>query len=608
MSTPTKRRNRVALVGMPNTGKSTLFNRLTGVQAKVANWPGMTVDLLSARVILGGRTVELVDLPGLYSLHGFGEDERLVRHFLEQEHVTALVAVVNAVQLERQLPLVLQLQALGRPLVVVLNMADEARRLGVRIDAAKLADKLGAPVLLLDAKHGNGVAGLRQALQRLVADAPPGEDGGAATLPPEVERLHADDRYEARAAALAAAAVDMPHVLPARLTDRIDRVLLHPVAGVPLFFALMLLLFELVYGIGLPLQDGLQWLIDGAKDAWLAPALAVSTPVLRSFVVEGLVDGVGTVLTFLPVILVFFVAMALVEDSGYLVRIAFLMDRWMARFGLDGRAFVMQLMGMGCNVPAIMGTRVLRLRGSRLLAMMAIPFSLCSARLQVLVFLAAAFFSRQAAPMVLASLYAVSFVVAFGTALAWRRRFAGDEPLLLEMPPYRLPTVRALVAQGWQSSRHFLENAGGFIVAGVLLIWWLTHYPFDAAPAGPQTLAGQLAAIAAPVFAPIGIDAILSIALVFGFVAKEIVLGGLAVIYGAGQDELGRLLAERLTWMQAYSFMLFTLVYTPCLSTVATIWRESRSVAFTLLAIAWPLAVAWLVSFAFYGVASRLSG
>jgi ferrous iron transport protein B len=606
MKAPKKPRTRFALVGMPNTGKSTLFSRLTGVQARVANWPGMTVDLLSARIILGGRTVELVDLPGLYSLHGFGEDERLVRHFLEQEHVTALVAVVNAVQLERQLPLVLQLQALGRPLVVVLNMADEARRLGIRIDAARLAEKLAAPVLLVDAKHGNGVADVRQALQKAAAAALPGETVAPATAPAEVERLRADDRYEAQAAALAAAAVDLPHVLPARLTDRVDRVLLHPVAGVPLFFSLMLLLFELIYGIGLPLQDGLQWLIDGAKDAWLVPALAGASPVLRSFVIEGLVDGVGTVLTFLPVILVFFVAMALVEDSGYLVRVAFLMDRWMARLGLDGRAFVMQLMGMGCNVPAIMGTRVLRSRGSRLLAMLAIPFSLCSARLQVLVFVAAAFFSRQAAPLVLASLYAVSFIVAFGTALIWRNRFAGDEPLLLEMPPYRLPTPRALLAQGWQSSRHFLENAGGFIVAGVLLIWWLTHYPFDAVPASPQTLAGQLAALAAPVFAPIGIDSILSIALIFGFVAKEIVLGGLAVIYGAGQDELGRLLAERLTWVQAYSFMLFTLVYTPCLSTVATIWRESRSVAFTALSVVWPLAVAWLVSFAFYTVASRL--
>jgi ferrous iron transport protein B len=543
----------------------------------------------------------------MYSLHGFGEDERLVRHFLEQEHVTGLLAVVNAVQLERQLPLVLQLQALGRPLVVVLNMADEARRLGIRIDADRLAERLSAPVLLADAKHGNGIADVRQALQRLVADAPPAETIERNAAPTEVERLRADDRYEAQAAALAAAAVDMPHVLPARLTDRIDRVLLHPLAGVPLFFALMLLLFEVVYGIGLPLQDGLQWLIDAAKEAWLAPALDDASPAMKSFVLEGLVDGVGTVLTFLPVILVFFVAMALVEDSGYLVRVAFLMDRWMAKLGLDGRAFVMQLMGMGCNVPAIMGTRVLRSRGSRLLAMLAIPFSLCSARLQVLVFIAAAFFSRQAAPLVLASLYAISFVVAFGTALVWRRRFAGDEPLLLEMPPYRLPTLRALFAQGWQSSRHFLENAGGFIVAGVLLIWWLTHYPFDAVPASPQTLAGQLAAIAAPVFAPIGIDSILSIALIFGFVAKEIVLGGLAVIYGAGQDELGRVLASQLTWAQAYSFMLFTLVYTPCLSTVATIWRESRSAAFTALSIAWPLAVAWLASYAFYTVASRLA-
>jgi ferrous iron transport protein B len=204
------------------------------------------------------------------------------------------------------------------------------------------------------------------------------------------------------------------------------------------------------------------------------------------------------------------------------------------------------------------------------------------------------------APLVMLALYAASFVVAFGTALVWRRRLSGDEPLVLEFPPYRLPTLRSLLAQGWQSSRHFLESAGAFILGGVLLIWWLTHYPFDAAPAGPDTLAGHLAAWVAPVFAPIGIDAILSIALLFGFVAKEIVLGGLAVIYGAGQDELGRVLAQRLSWLQGASFMLFTLIYTPCLSSVAAIWRESRSAAFTALSILWPLTVAWVVSFVFY--------
>jgi ferrous iron transport protein B len=448
-------------------------------------------------------------------------------------------------------------------------------------------------VLLVDAKHGRGVGEVKEALR--VASAT------AAASAAQVAALTREDAgLEDEAARIAAATIDLPHALPARLTDRIDRVLLHGVWGVPLFFVLVLLLFEIVYGVGVPLQDGLQWLIDRAKSVWAAPLLAAASPVLKSFLLEGVIDGVGTVLTFLPIILTFFIAMAVVEDSGYLVRVAYLMDRWMARLGLDGRAFVMQLMGMGCNVPAIMGTRVLRSRRQRLLSMLIIPFSLCSARLQVLVFLAAAFFSRQVAPLVMFALYAASFVVAFGTALVWRRRFAGDEPLVLEFPPYRLPTLRSLLAQGWQSSRHFLESAGAFILGGVLLIWWLTHYPFDAAPAGPDTLAGQLAAWVAPLFAPIGIDAILSIALLFGFVAKEIVLGGLAVIYGAGQDELGRVLAQRLSWLQGASFMLFTLIYTPCLSSVAAIWRESRSAAFTALSILWPLTVAWVVSFVFY--------
>ena len=600
MSVPARQRLRFALVGMPNTGKSTLFNRLTGVQAKVANWPGMTVDLLSARVILGGRTIELVDLPGLYSLHGFGEDERLVRHFLEQEAVTALVVVVNAVQLERQLPLVLQLRALGRPLVVVLNMADEARRLGIRIDAAGLAARLSSPVLLVDAKHGHGIAEVRQALQQAVIAAP------EAAVPAEVERLRADDRYEAQAAALAAEAVDMPHTLPARLTDRVDRVLLHPVAGVPLFFGLMLLLFEFVYGIGLPLQDGLQWLIDAAKEAWLAPALADASPALRSFVREGLVDGVGTVLTFLPVILVFFIAMALVEDSGYLVRIAFLMDRWMARFGLDGRAFVMQLMGMGCNVPAIMGTRVLRSRGSRLLAMLAIPFSLCSARLQVFLFLAAALFAPAQGAWVIFGLYLASFAAALLTAFVFRDRYRNDEPFVLELPPYRLPTLRQIALRAWHEVRHFLRRATRFIVAGVMLVWLLTHLPAGVAPGGPETFAGMLGRFAEPVLAPIGIDERLTVALILGFVAKEILIGALAVIFGLEGQSLASELAARIDVVQGLSFMLFTLIYTPCVSTIATMRSEARSTRFALVSVGWSLALAWVVSFAFYRSARAL--
>lgn len=587
-------RGRIAFVGMPNTGKSTLFGRLTGVRAKSGNWPGMTVELFSARIILGDKTVEMIDLPGLYSLHGFGEDERLVRHFLEQEPVSLLVVVLNAAQIERQLPLVLQLKSLELPMLVALNMADEAAHLGIRFNTERLAETLGVPVHLVSARRGDGVAALKQAMTTVVAE--------QRRSSKRDDVLIEDDRLEKEAERIVAQGVDFPHTLNETLTDRIDRVLLHRWLGLPIFVLFMFLLFQAVYGIGVPLQDGVKWLLELLRQQGLEPWLAQSSPILKSFVLDGLVSGVGTVLSFLPIILVFFLLMGIVEDSGYLSRIAFLVDRWMSRLGLDGRAFVMQIMGLGCNVPALMGTRVIRSRVQRLLAMLIIPFSLCSARLQVVVFLTAALFPPHLAALVMMSLYAVSFFVAFLSALIWKRQFRSDEALLLEFPPYRLPTLRSLLMQGWYSTRHFLEGATGYILGGVLLVWLLTHYPFHLPPASPGTLAGQMAQVLQPIFAPIGIDPILSVALLFGFVAKEIVLGGLAVIYGAGEDKLGVLLAARLDWVQAYSFMLFILIYTPCLSSIATIRREAKSWGFTALSVVWPLVLAWLTSFIFYQV------
>jgi ferrous iron transport protein B len=304
---------------------------------------------------------------------------------------------------------------------------------------------------------------------------------------------------------------------------------------------------------------------------------------------------------------VFFMLMAIVEDSGYLARAAFLTDALMSRMGLDGRAFVMQLMGFGCNVPAIMGTRIMRSSGLRALTMLIIPFSLCSARLQVMVFVIAAVFSPTAAPIALFSLYLTSFAMAFLTAFLFRKRYHSHEPLLLELPPYRLPTWRFLGVESWRSVKQFLAGAGGFIVVGVLLVWFMTHFPFDAVPAGPDTLAGHLASWMAPVFSPLGIDALLSIALLFGFVAKEIVIGALAVIYSVGPDELSGVLTAKLDWVQAYSFLLFTLIYTPCLSTIAAIKTESKSWRLAVMATLWPLALAWSASFAFYQVARALS-
>jgi ferrous iron transport protein B len=274
--------------------------------------------------------------------------------------------------------------------------------------------------------------------------------------------------------------------------------------------------------------------------------------------------------------------------------------------GLDGRGFVMLLMGFGCNVPALMGTRVMRSRSMRLLTMLVIPFSLCSARLQVFVFITAALFSVKAAPLVLFSLYLFSFASAILTALLFKGQFRNSEPFVLELPPYRFPTLRQMVLRGWLEVTHFLRRASQFIIAGVVLVWLLTHIPFSAAPASADTLSGMIGSLLHPFFAPIGINEQLTIALIFGFVAKEIVIGSLAVIYGLTGPALGGALAQQLDWVQAYSFMLFTLIYTPCLSTIATLKSESKSNGFTLFSLVWSLALAWLVSFAFYQGARAL--
>ena len=593
---------RIALVGMPNTGKSTLFNRLTGAGAKVGNWPGLTVELLSAKLLLGDSLVELVDLPGLHNLHGFSEDERVARHFVETQPLNGILVVLNTTQLERQLALVLQLKALGLPMVLALNMADEARHRGIQVRTDVLSAQLGMPVCLISAKHGQGVPELKQAVTAWLRQHPQPSQARAASLAE-------DDVIEVALDRLLGQSVHIPVCLSPTRTDRIDRLLLHPWLGIPLFLLLMLGVFQLVYGLGAPLQDGLGWLLDEVKTRWLAPLLAGLPARLQSFLVEGLYDGVGTVMSFLPIIIVFFLAMAVVEDSGYLARAAFLMDALMARLGLDGRAFVMQLMGFGCNVPAMMGTRVMRSRAQRVAAMMMIPFSLCSARLQVFLFFTSAVFSPVAAPWVLFSLYVMSFVLAFFTAWLLRGRSRSHvDPLLMELPPYRLPTLASLTRQSFRESGHFLRQAGGFIILGVALVWFLTHFPLEAVPAGPDTLAGKMASWVEPLFTPIGIDQMLSIALLFGFVAKEVVIGSLAVIYGAGGEQLSGLLAQRLDWVQAYSFMLFTLVYTPCLSTLATLRQEAGGSRYMLISMAWSLAVAWALSFSFYQGARALLG
>jgi ferrous iron transport protein B len=593
---------KIAVLGMPNTGKSTFFNRFTGSHAHIGNWPGITVDLMMAEVKLGDEFAEVIDLPGIYDLRGFSEDEAVVRCFLEKTPLNLILIILNTTQIDRQMILPLQIKQLGLPAVLLLNMADEANRFGVKVQSELLAQRLGIPVLPISAKYGMGyqkaIAIITESLQQhqdLVQVE--GLDKNLLN-----DRQLANDLKE-----ILDGAVQMPLRLADQWTRRLDRILLHPLLGLPIFFGAMYLIFQAIYAIGTPLQKLLGNGLDWFKGIALEPLLSPLPAFIKGFLIDGLYVGIGTVAAFLPVIFLFFLCMAIVEDSGYLSRAAFLMDALMERLGLDGRSFVMSLMGFGCNVPAILGTRVMRSPSLRMLSMLVIPFSLCSARLNVFLFMSTALFAPDQSSKVIFSLYLFSFAAALLTAALFKGQFPSQEPLVLELPPYRFPTMKQILIRAWCEVKHFWIWSRKFIIFGVIAIWLLNNLPTDVPTASPQTLSGMIGQALQPLFAPLGINPQMTIALFFGFIAKEIVLGGLSVIYGqADGGNLAGAIAQQIDWVQGYSFMLFTLLYVPCLSTIAVIKSESKSVKFAMLSVGWSLGLAWIASFVFYQGARAL--
>ncbi len=585
---------RLALLGMPNAGKSTFFNRLAGATAQVGNWPGITVDLGRAMVTLNGRPVEVVDLPGVYDLRGRAADEQVVRDFLQAQPVDLAIAILNATQLDRHLRLLLQLKALGLPLLALLNMADEAQRLGIAINTEELAAQLGVPVCLFSAKYGGGYFDAYLAIAQQLAATP-----AAMAIPDLDARLAAAGAIDsAQVTAALAASLTAPPTLENKLTQRLDALLLHPLLGLPLFFLGLFATFWLIWQVGLPAQGWVDDLAGWLQAQVLEPLLTFLPPWGQSLVLEGVWSGVATVASFVPLIVVFFMALAVLEDSGYLARSAYLMDAWMARLGLDGRSFVMQILGFGCNVPALMGTRTLRSPALRRLTMLTIPFTLCSARLQVFVFIIAAVFPNGNGALVLASLYLLSFLATFLTAALFQSAFPNDEPFILELPPYRRPTWGRVLLRGWGEVREFLRRTWRFILLGCVGLWALTHLPVGAT--GLDTLGGRLGLGLQPLMRPLGIDPYLTLALLFGFLAKEVTIGSLAAIYGLGVGGASQQVAATVTLAQGYSFCIFCLLYTPCLTTLATLWQEAQSWPFTLLSLVLSLVLAWLGSFLFY--------
>ena len=619
----------VALVGNPNCGKTALFNLMTGARQKVANYAGVTVErkVGSAR-LPDGSNVAVVDLPGAYSLNPATPDEQVMLDVLQGRRVgedapDLVVAVVDATNLRMNLRLVLELKALNRPLLVALNMADVAHANGLAIDVPGLARELGCPVVETVGVQSNGAAALLQKLQDWLQTHPQraglqhANAGSAA--PRDVALLQAEVRR-----ILALVAPQAPRV--GRFQERMDAVVMHPVWGLVLLAAVLFLVFQAVFSwAALPM--------DLIKEAMAAVAEWVTGTMddgpLRSLLVDGVIAGVGGVVVFLPQILILFLFILVLEDSGYLPRAAFLLDNLMGRVGLSGRAFIPLLSSFACAIPGIMATRTIANWRDRLATIMIAPLMTCSARLPVYALVIGAFIPERSVGglslrgLTLFGLYVAGVVSAMAVAWLLKRVWmkSGYQPLMLELPPYRVPNLRHLALGLWERARIFLERVGGTIFTLMVLLWFFSTYPHppvgwdpSQGPAIQYSVAGMLGRALEVVFAPIGFNWQISIALVPGMAAREVAVGALGTVYSLSAasngvaEALAPVLAQGWSVATAYALLAWFVFAPQCLSTLAVVRRETNSWRYPVVMAGYLFGLAYAASFVTYRVTLWLMG
>ena len=620
----------VALVGNPNCGKTALFNLLTGARQKVANYAGVTVERkVGLTKLKSGRSVRVVDLPGAYSLTPATPDEQITLEVIEgrrhgEAAPDAIVAVVDATNLRMNLRLVLELKQLGRPLMVALNMADVARAEGLAIDVPKLSAELGCPVVETVAVQSDGHAGLLALLEdRLGAlGTLPGAGLGTsdAVRAAHDSRSSADLQKEVRRI-LAIAAPGAAKIK--RFQHRIDAVVMHPVWGLVLLSAVLFLMFQAVFSWANVPMDAIK-AVMAAVGRWTTTHMADGP--LRSLLVDGVIAGAGSVLVFLPQILILFLFILLLEDSGYLPRAAFLLDNLMGKVGLSGRAFIPLLSSFACAIPGIMATRTIANWKDRLATIMVAPLMTCSARLPVYALLIGAFVpARHIGPfnlrgLTLFVLYVVGVVSAMGVAWVFKRVWIKRryQPLMLELPPYRMPGLRNLGLGLWERAAIFVKRVGGIIFALMVVLWFLSSFPAPppgaTGPAIQYSVAGMLGQGLQHVFAPIGFNWQISIALVPGLAAREVAVGALGTVYSmsaAGDsvaDALSPVIAQGWSLATAYSLLAWYVFAPQCISTLVVVRRETNSWRYPIYMAVYLFVLAYIASFVTYRVTLWLGG
>lgn len=647
---------RVALTGNPNVGKTTLFNAITGARQKVGNWPGVTVEKKVGIKEYGGHILEIVDLPGTYSLTAYSADEVIARDYILEEKPDVVIQVLDSTNLERNLYLSTQLLEIGTNLILALNMSDLVEKRGEDVNVPALEKLFGISLIKTTANEGKGI---NQLLDEVIKSGFGGyfpnkidygkkieeeirhlemifaEDETLTTRYPSrwlsIKLLEGDENVHTKLSSLSvhsevkkflsrlnpeeyeAEMADkryefisriLPQISEARVermssSDMIDKVLTSRYLAIPIFLALMWGMFELIFTFATPFMELIDMFFSLLAEMVTAN---IGSPWLSSLLGDGIIAGVGSVVLFVPNIFILFFLLALLEDSGYLARAAFIMDRLMYSMGLQGKSFIPMLMGFGCSVPAIMATRTLEDEKDRLITMLITPFMSCGARMPVYVLLAGTFFGKQAGSVIF-GLYVLGIIVAIVSAKLFRSMIFKGKPssFIMELPPYHRPSVNNSLKHMWNQGSLYLKKVGTVIAGGVVVIWLLAYFPQGVEYGSAESYIGSLGKLIEPFVAPIGFDWKIAVSLIFGFLAKEIVIGSLGTLYGTGADEgmlSSALLADPIvTPAVALGIMVFTLLYVPCIGAVAVIKKESGSWRWMLFAAAYSTAIAWIMAF-----------